>query len=75
VVDDDLSRKYEEEGSLFSLSFIVIDWIQYVHQEWLHDIKISSPIQKLQHDPQVVPGYSWHNYKFHYKGHLYLRKH
>jgi hypothetical protein len=27
VVDDALSRKYEEEGSLFSLSFIVADWL------------------------------------------------
>jgi hypothetical protein len=28
VVADALSRKYEEEGSLFSLSFIVPDWLQ-----------------------------------------------
>jgi hypothetical protein len=30
VVVDALSRKYEEEGSLFSLSFIVPDWLQAV---------------------------------------------
>jgi hypothetical protein len=30
VVDDALSRKYEDEGSLFSLSFIVLDWLQDV---------------------------------------------
>jgi hypothetical protein len=30
VVADALSRKYEEEGSLFSLSFIVPDWLQAV---------------------------------------------
>jgi hypothetical protein len=30
VVADALSRKYEEEGSLFSLSFIVPDWLQDV---------------------------------------------
>jgi hypothetical protein len=30
VVVDALSRKYEEEGSLFSMSFIVTDWIQDV---------------------------------------------
>jgi hypothetical protein len=35
VVADALSRKYEEEGSLFSLSFIVPDWLQAVRQEWL----------------------------------------
>ena len=31
VVADALSRKYEDEGSLFSLSFIVLDWLQDVH--------------------------------------------
>jgi hypothetical protein len=28
VVDDALSRKDEDEGSLFPLSFIVPDWLQ-----------------------------------------------
>jgi hypothetical protein len=74
VVVDALSRKYEEEGSLFSLSFLVTDWLQVVRQEWLQDPKISSLIQQLQHDPQAAPGYSWHNDEFHYKGHLYLSK-
>jgi hypothetical protein len=27
VVVDALSRKYEDEGSLFSLSFILLDWL------------------------------------------------
>jgi hypothetical protein len=74
VVVDALSRKYEEEGSLFSLSFIVADWLQVVHQEWLQDPKLSSLIQKLQQDPQASLGYSWHNEELHYKGHMYLRK-
>jgi hypothetical protein len=39
VVADALSQKYEDEGSLFSLSFIVPDWLQAVHQEWLQDPK------------------------------------
>jgi hypothetical protein len=51
VVADDILRKYEEEGSLFSLSFIVSNWLQNVHQEWLHDPKFSILIQKLQQDP------------------------
>jgi hypothetical protein len=33
VVVNALSRKYEDEGSLFSLSFIVPDWLQVVRQE------------------------------------------
>jgi hypothetical protein len=74
VVVDALSRKYEEEGSLFSLSFIVADWLQVVHQEWLQDPKLSSLIQKLQQDPQASPGYSWHNEELHYKGHLVFKK-
>jgi hypothetical protein len=44
VVADTLSRKYEE-GSLFSLSFIVPDWLQAVCQEWLQDPKILHQIQ------------------------------
>jgi hypothetical protein len=42
VVVDALSRKYEEERSLFYLfSFIAVDWLQAVHQEWLQEPKIS----------------------------------
>jgi hypothetical protein len=33
VVADALSRKYEEDMSLFSLSFIVPDWFQAVRKE------------------------------------------
>jgi hypothetical protein len=39
VVVDALSRKYEDKGSIFSLSFIVPDWLQAIHQEWLQDPK------------------------------------
>ena len=73
VVVDALSRKYEE-GSLFSLSFIVANWLQAIRQKWFQDPKISSLIQKLQQDPQVDPRYYWHNEDFLYKGHLYLSK-
>jgi hypothetical protein len=31
VVADVLSPKYEEDGSLFSLFFILPDWLQVVH--------------------------------------------
>ena len=41
VVADALSRKYEDEGSLFSLSFVVPDWLQAIRWEWLHDPKSS----------------------------------
>jgi hypothetical protein len=47
VMADALSQKYEDKGSLFSLSFIVPDWLQVVRQEWLQDPKSSHLIQKL----------------------------
>ena len=53
-----LSRKYEDEDSLFSLSFIIPDWLQSVRQEWLHDPKSSHLIQQLQSNSLVSPGYS-----------------
>jgi hypothetical protein len=74
VVADALSRKYEDEGSLFSLSFIVPDWLQAVHQEWLQDPKSSHLIQQLQNKAQTPPGYSWLQDELRYKGHLYLSK-
>jgi hypothetical protein len=74
VVADALSRKYEEEGSFFSISFIVLDWLQAVRQEWLQDPKSSHLIQQLQTNAPAPPGYSWLQDKLRYKGHLYLSK-
>jgi hypothetical protein len=75
VVTEALSQKYEDEGSLFSLSFIVPDWLHVVHQELLHDLKIPHLIQQLQANCPFSLGYSWHNDKLQYKGRLYLSKH
>jgi hypothetical protein len=47
VFVDALSRKYEDEGSLFSLSFILATWLQAVHQDWLQYPKLYSLIQQL----------------------------
>jgi hypothetical protein len=74
VVADALSRKYEDEGSLFSLSFIVPDWFQAILQEWLQDPKILKLIQQLQSSSLAPPGYSWLHDELRYKGHLYLSK-
>jgi hypothetical protein len=72
VVVDALSQKYEEEGFLFSLSFVVPDWLQDAHQEWLQYPKISHLIQQLQENSLASPGHYWHNNELHYKGCLYL---
>ena len=74
VVADALSRKYEEEGTLFSLSFIVPNWLQAVHQEWLQDPKSLQLIQQLQNKAQTPPSYSWLQDEDRYKGLLYLSK-
>jgi hypothetical protein len=74
VVVDALSQKYEEEGSLFSLSFIIPDWLQAVRQEWLQDPKSLHLIQQLQTKAPAPPGYSWLQDELRYKGHLYLSK-
>jgi hypothetical protein len=74
VAVDSLSRKYEDEGSLFSMSFIVPYWLQVVHREWLQDPKILHVIQQLQANSPVSPRYSWHNDELYYKVCLYLSK-
>jgi len=74
VVVDPLSQKYEDEGSLFSLSFIVPDWLQAIHQEWLHDPKSLHLIHKLQSNSLVSLWYSWLHDELRHKGSLYLSK-
>jgi len=67
-----LSRKYETEVSLFSLSYIIFDWLNAVHYEWFQHPKISIMIQQLQQDSNTSPRYTWHNDELLYKGHRYL---
>jgi hypothetical protein len=67
-------EKYEYEGSIFSLSFIVPDWLQAVRQEWLHDTKSLHLIQQLQSNSPDSLGYSWIHDELRYKGRLYLSK-
>jgi hypothetical protein len=62
------------KGPFFSLSFIMLDWLQVVHQEWLQDPKNLHMIQQLQANSPFSQGYSWHNDELHYKGRLYFSK-
>jgi hypothetical protein len=59
VVVDALSRKYEEEGSLFTLSLPIPDWLIESHQEWLENDIMVQLIQRLQEDPNPPKGYTW----------------
>jgi hypothetical protein len=52
VVVDALSRKYEEEGSLFALSLPILDWLAEAQQEWLANDIVVQLIQRLQGGPQ-----------------------
>jgi hypothetical protein len=74
VVDDALSSKYEEDGSLFSLAFIVANWLNLVHHQFFQDSKIASLIQKVEHESNAFPRYTWENEDLCYKGCLYLIK-
>jgi hypothetical protein len=74
VVADALSHKYEDEGSLFSLSFIVLDWVQSVRWESLQDPKSSQMIQQSQSSAPDPPGYSCIHDELQYKDNLYLSK-
>jgi hypothetical protein len=56
VVADALSQNYEEEGSLFSLSFTIPDCLQAVFQKWLQDPKSLHMIQKLKTNAPAPPG-------------------
>jgi len=72
VVANALSRKYEDEGSFFSLSFIVAYWLNGVDKEWFAIPKISHVIQQLERETHTYQGYTQHSEEIHYKEYLYL---
>jgi hypothetical protein len=74
VVANALSKKYEEKGSLFSLSIIVADLVNEIRNEWFIVPNISNLIQQLQYDSNVSLSYTWHNDELCYKRCLYLIK-
>lgn len=47
VVVDALSPKYKEEGSLFSSSLWLLDWLVVVHQERSVDAEIVNMVHRL----------------------------
>lgn len=62
VVENSLSHKYEEEGSLFFLFLRVLDWIFKVYWEWLGNSKDFHFVQHLQEAkiPYNIYLKSWH---------------
>ena len=59
VVVDALSRKYEDEGSLFPLSSPVLEWVEEARHEWLAHDSIAQVIKSLLEDPNPPQGYTW----------------
>ena len=51
VVANALSRQYEDEGSLLSLSAPIPDWLNQAHKEWFQDPSTSQLIHMIQTDP------------------------
>jgi len=47
VVVDALSRKFEDDGSLFALSLPNHSWFEEVHQEWMDNTPKKQFIQRL----------------------------
>jgi hypothetical protein len=74
VVENSLSLKYEEEGSLFALSLIIAHWLNDICKEWLAYPKITNLIQQLQMEFHAYMNYTWQHEEVRYKGCLYLNK-
>jgi len=47
VMVDYLSRKFEEDGSFFGLSLLIIGWPKKFHQEWMENDTIVQFIQRI----------------------------
>ena len=56
VVVDALSRKYEDDRSLFALSSLVPKWLDKARQEWIAHASISQLIEQLREDPNPPRG-------------------
>ena len=75
VVEDALSRKYEDvEALICALLIIQPDWISEAREEWKNDLSIWKLIQQLQMDPSVSNTFVWNNDSLWYKDHLYICK-
>ena len=72
VVADALSRQYEDDTSLLSLSAPIPDWLNQSHQEWLQVPSTTQLIHRIQADPNPPQDYSWMENTLKYKGRLVL---
>ena len=67
VVADALSRQFEDESALLSISLPIPDWIEEAHKEWFSHPSLSQHINNLRADPNSSVGYSWKDEILRYK--------
>ena len=72
VIEDCLSQKYEDEGSLLSLSTAIPDWLNQALQDCLQDPSTAQLIHSIQTNPYPPQGYSWMDHTLKYRGCLVL---
>jgi len=72
-VVDALFKKYEEEGYIFVLFLLVLDWIAEVCQEWMGNAKVVQLLQPSWEPPHPLAGYIfWQHNTLRYTGHIFL---
>lgn len=59
MVVDALSREYEKERSIFSLSLPISNWFNEDHQEWIATGTLVQLIDQLQAIPKYPKSYTW----------------
>ena len=67
VVVDALSRQFEDESTLLSISLPIPDWIEEAHKECFPHPSLSKLINNLREDPNSSIGYSWKDEIIFYK--------
>eukprot|EP00253_Pinus_taeda_P010515 PITA_10515 len=62
-----LSRQFEEESTLLTISLPIPDWVEEARREWFSHPGLSQLISQLQVDPNSTKGYSCQNDILRYK--------
>ena len=67
VVVNALSRQFEDESTLLSISLPIPNWIEEAHKEWFSHPSLSQIINNLREDPNSSIEYNWKDEIFRYK--------
>ena len=72
MVLDAFPWQYEDKGSFFAFSLLVLVWLDEVYIEMITHPSIFQLIWWLQEDPNTPQGYTWKEDTLWNKGHLVL---